>query len=146
MKRMRKLKHCQSHGQCNIDFTEKKLLIPGELSIPQIWDKKFIIYKSIIYESIVYWKNNQFHISPSQALKRCTQKETKLMNEWLHYLPMNDISFKTITIILSPLLQRRWKFSKSKYHLKSLQRRMKLYNSADQAETIQKSFKTKDKT
>lgn len=72
-------------------------------ALPKPWTMQHRFHR----KKIVCWKNNQFHISPSQALKRCTQKETKLMNEWLQYLPMNDISFKTITIILSPLLQRR---------------------------------------
>ena len=125
MKGMRQLKHWQNHGKYNINLSKKNGK-SGGLSIPQILDKSLINQPIYNLSIIVYWKNYLFHISPNHAQKRCIEEKAKLMNKWLQVLPVNDITFKAIMVILSPLLQKRWKFSKSKYHLKSLPRPIKL--------------------
>ena len=48
------------------------------------------------------------------------------MNEWLHDSSMKDTVFKVIMIISSLLLQKPSQKSKSRKHLKALERRMEL--------------------
>ena len=53
------------------------------------------------------------------------------MNEWLHSSPMKDIAFKAIMIMPKLLMQKPSQKSKSKDHLKALERRMQLWTSGE---------------
>ena len=81
---------------------------------------------SIVYEEVVYWKKNMFLLPSGRAGKRYVDETTRLMNEWLHDSPMKDIVFKAIMIMPNLLLQKPSKKSKSKDHLKALERRFEL--------------------
>ena len=69
------------------------------------------------------------------------------MNECLHDSPLKDIPFKTIMIMPSLLLQKPSQKSKSREHLKALERRMDLWTSGEildlihKEETIQKDLR-----
>ena len=101
---------------------------------------------SIVYEKVVYWKKNMFLLPSGRAGKQYVDETTRLMNEWLHDSPMKDIAFKAIMIMPNLLLQKPSKKSKSKDHLKALERRIELWTSGElmellyEAETIQKSL------
>ena len=87
-----------------------------------------------------------FLLPSGRAGKQFIEETTKLINEWLHDLPLKDTAFKAIMIIPSLLLQKPSKKSKSRDHLKLLERRMDLWISRKildllhEGETIQKDF------
>ena len=87
-----------------------------------------------------------FLLSSGRAGKRYVDETTRLMNEWLHDSPMKDIAFKSIMIIPNLLLQIPSTKTKSKDHLKALERRIELWISGElmellyEAETILKKF------
>ena len=101
---------------------------------------------SIVYEKVVHWKKNMFLLPSGQAGKRYVDETTRLMNEWLHDSTMKDVAFKAIMIMPNLLLQKPSKKSKSKDHLKALERRIAHWTSGElmellyEAETIQKSL------
>ena len=82
---------------------------------------------SLVYEKIVYWKNNLPLLPSRCAEKQFIEETTKLLNEWLHDLPVKDTAFKAIMIMPSLLLQKPSKKSKSRKHLKALEQYMDLY-------------------
>ena len=71
------------------------------------------------------------------------------MSEWLHDSPLKDIAFKAIMVM--PSLKPSQK-SKSKDHLRVLERRLELWESGEvmellkESETIQKNMKATNKT
>ena len=68
------------------------------------------------------------------------------MDEWMQESSLKNIAFKTIMVMPSHLLQKPYRKSKSKHHLKSLNNLMKLWHAGEimellkEAETIQKDF------
>ena len=70
------------------------------------------------------------------------------MNEWLQKSPLKYIAFKVIMIMPNLLLQKPSKCSKSKEHLKTLERRLLSWYTGDlielfrEGETIQQSLKS----
>ena len=99
---------------------------------------------SIVYEQIVYWKKNLFLLPSGKTRKQFTDKTTQLMYERLQNSPLKDIAFKAIMIMLNLLLQKPSKNSKSKDHLKVIERRIELWtlegllDLLEEDETIQK--------
>ena len=91
---------------------------------------------SIVYEKVVHWKKNMFLLPSGQAGKRYVDETTRLMNEWLHDSPMKDVAFKAIMIMPNLLLQKPSKKSKSKDHLKALERRITLWTSGELMELL----------
>ena len=75
-----------------------------------------------------------------------------LMSEWLHDSPLKDIAFKAIMVMPSLLLQKPSQKSKSKDHLRALERRLELWESGEvmellkESDTIQKNMKATNKT
>ena len=97
---------------------------------------------SLVYKKIVYWKKNLF-------LLPFIEETTKLINKWLHDSPLKDIAFKAIMIMQSLLLQKPSKNSKSRDHLKALERRMDLWISGEilhEGEAIQKDLRPSNTT
>ena len=74
------------------------------------------------------------------------------MSEWLHDSPLKDIAFKAIMVMPSLLLQKPSQKSKSKDHLRALERRLELWESGEvmellkESDTIQKNMKATNKT
>ena len=74
---------------------------------------------------------------------------SRLMSEWLHDLPLKDIAFKAIMVM--PSLKPSQK-SKSKDHMRALERRSELWESGEvmelfkESSTIQKNMKVTNTT
>ena len=127
-------------------------IVEQDEKILYIWgryrDKEFEENVSFIYEQIVYWKRNMFLLPTGKAGKQFIDEITKLINIWTDESPMKNIAIKAIMIMPSLLLQKPSKESKSKDHLKALERRMELWKSGDlidlfeESLTIQKNLKS----
>ena len=102
---------------------------------------------SLVYEKIVYWENNLLMLPSGRAGKQFIEETTKLMNEWLYGSPLKDTAFKAILIMPRLLLQKPSQKSKSREHLKALERCMDLWTSGEildllhEEETIQKNLR-----
>ena len=104
---------------------------------------------SLVYKKIVYWKKNLFLLPFGRARKQFIEETTKLINKWLQDSPLKDIAFKAIMIMPSLLLQKPSKNSKSRDHLKALERRMDLWISGEilhEGEAIQKDLRPSNTT
>ena len=66
---------------------------------------------------------------------------TKLFNAWIDDSPLKKIAMKAVMIMPSFFLQKSSKESKSKEHLKALERRMELCQPGDLLELLQESQK-----
>ena len=103
---------------------------------------------SLAFEKVVHWKNNLFLLPSRCAGKQVIEEKTKLMNEWLHDSPLKDIALKATMIMPSLLLQKPPQKSKSREHLKTLERRMDLSTSGEilnllhELEMIQKDLRS----
>ena len=102
---------------------------------------------SLVYEKIVYWENNLLMLPSGRAGKQFIEETTKLMNEWLYGSPLKDTAFKAILIMPRLLLQKPSQKSKSREHLKALERCMDLWTSGEildllhEEDTIQKNLR-----
>ena len=112
---------------------EQELLIPplnNDEVTHYIWgryrDIEFEENVTFIYEQIVYWKKNLFLFPTGKAGKLFIDKLTKLFNAWIDGSPLKKIAMKAVMTMPSLLLQNPSKESKSKGHLKALERRMEL--------------------
>ena len=94
---------------------------------------------TFIYEKIVYWKKNLFLLPTGKAGKLFIDELTKLFNAWIDDSPLKNIAMKAVMIMPTLLLQKSSKESKSKYHLKALERRMERWQ---ESLTIQKNLKS----
>ena len=96
-----------------------------------------------IYEEIVFWRKNLFMLPTGRAGKSFIDEMEKLLNTWVDNTAMKDIALKAIMIMPSLLLQKPSKDSKSRDHLKALERRIELWQAANfkelnfEAKTIQ---------
>ena len=79
------------------------------------------------YERIVFWKKNLFMLRTGAAAKKYITETTKLMNGWTNNSSLKDIALKAILIMPSLLLQKPSKTSKTKDHLKAVERRIELW-------------------
>ena len=139
----------------------------GNIETPEVrykWGRydsyKFEGNLSLVYEKIVYWENNLLMLPSGRAGKQFIEETTKLMNEWLHGSPLKDTAFKYIekkkkkdtafkAILIMPrlLLQKPSQKSKSREHLKALERCMDLWTSGEildllhEEDTIQKNLR-----
>lgn len=99
------------------------------------------------YEKIVFWKKNLFILPTGNAGKNYIKEVTKLLNAWTQDSPLRQVSLKAIHTMPALLLQKPSKTSKSKDHLKALERRLELWNKGEinllllEAETIQQRLK-----
>ena len=112
------------------------------------WDKvsETVITNRIntAYEKIVYWRKNIFMLPTGAAGKAYIQELTRLINAWTYNSPVGIIAIKAVHLMPSLLLQKPSKRSKSKDHVKALERRLDLWKKGEieslvfEAETIQK--------
>ena len=95
------------------------------------------------YEKIVFWKRTLFLLPNGATGKNFVQEITRLLNAWYENSPLKDIAMKAIHIMPALLLQKPAKASKTKDHIKALERRMSLWHKGeieklfDEAEAIQ---------
>ena len=95
---------------------------------------------TFICEQIVYWKKNRFLLPTGKAGKLFIDELAKIFNPWIDDSPLKKIAMKAVMIMSSLLLQKPSKESKSKDHLKALERRMELCQSGDLLELLQESL------
>ena len=109
-------------------------------------DKTFEKDLHFIYEKIVYWRKNLFLLPTGKAGKRYIDEITRLLNAWEQDSAIKHIAFKAIMVMPNLLLQKPSKKSKSKDHLKALDRRLHLWEDGNlielyhESDTIQNSF------
>ena len=102
-------------------------------------------------EKIVHWKRDLFMMPSGAAGKKHIEEITRLLKLWIQDSPLTSIALKAIHIMRALLLQKRSKYSKSKDHLVSLERRLKLWeegnisNLVHEEETIQERRKISEK-
>ena len=85
-------------------------------------------------------KKNLFLLPTGKAGKLFIDELTKLFNAWIVDSPLKKKAMKAAMIMPSLLLQNPSKESKSKDHLKALERRMELWQSGDLLELLQESL------
>ena len=84
--------------------------------------------------------------------KKFIGEVSRFMSEWIHDSLLKDIAFKAIMVMPSLLLQKPSQKSKSKDHLRALERRLELWESGEvmellkESDTIQKNMKATNKT
>ena len=122
----------------------------GNIKTPEERDKwgRYDSYQfeenlSLVYEKIVYWKKNLFLLPSGRTGKQFIEETTKLINEWLHDSPLKDIAFKAIMTMPSLLIQKPSKKSKSRDHLKALERRMDLGISGEILDLLHEKRRSK---
>ena len=107
---------------------------------------------SQVYETVVFWGKNLFLLPSGKAGRKFIGEVSRLMSEWLHDSPLKDIVVKAIMMMPSLLLQKCSQKSKSKDHLRALDRRLELWESGGvmellkESDTIQKNIKATNKT
>ena len=107
---------------------------------------------SQVYETVVFWGKNLFLLPSGKAGRKFIGEVSRLMSEWLHDSPLKDIAVKAIMMMPSLLLQKRSQKSKSKDHLRALDRRLEFWESGGvmellkESDTIQKNIKATNKT
>ena len=115
-------------------------------------DHEFEKNLSQVYETAVFWRKNLYLIPPGKVGRNFIGEVSRLISEWLHDTPLKYIAFKAIMVMLSLLLQKRSHKSKSKDHLRALERRLELWESGKvmellkEIDTIQKNMKATNKT
>ena len=103
------------------------------------------------HEKIVHWKRNLFMMSSGAAGKNFIDKVTRLLKLLIQESPLKSIALKAIHVMPAFLLQKPSKNSKSKDHLVSLERRLKLWEEGDlrnllhERETILERMKINEK-
>lgn len=85
----------------------------------------------VCYEKIVFWRRNLFMLPNGAAGKNFIREITRLLNAWVEKSPLRVITMKAIHIMPALLLQKPSKNSKSKDHLKALERRLELWHKGE---------------
>ena len=96
---------------------------------PFYWNEKpgttFINELNNANEKTDYSRKNLFFLPKGAAGKSFINEMTWMINAWVYNTPIKDIALKALHVMLALLLQKPSKNSKSKDHLKSLERRLK---------------------
>ena len=71
---------------------------------------------------IVCWRKNLFLLPTGEAGKSFFNEMSRMINAWVYDTPIKDIALKALHVVPALLLQNPSKNSKSKDHLKSLER------------------------
>ena len=103
------------------------------------------------YEKMAYWKQNLFMMPSGAAGKKYIEEITFLLKLWIQDSPLKSTALWAIHIMPALLLQKPSKNLKSKDHLVSLERRLKLWeegnisNLVHEGETTQERMKISEK-
>ena len=115
---------------------------PSTQSAKYIWgkykDHEFEKNLSQVYETAAFWRKNLFRLPFGKAGRKFIGEVSRLMSAWLHDSPLKDIAFKAILMMPSLLLQKLSHKSKSKDHLRALERRLELWESREVMELLKK--------
>ena len=113
---------------------------PPETAIDFEWGEhngeKIIRSITLAYEKIVFWRKNLFLLPTSKSGREYIDETSRLLNEWVHDSPVASIAFKAIMIMPSLLLQKPFKSSKTKDHVKVLERRLELWKNGNIEELV----------
>ena len=101
---------------------------------------KFTHDLNYIYEHIVYWKKNLFLLTSGKAGKMFIREMTRLISAWVDDSPLKEISLKALHVMPALLLQKPSKKSKSKDHLRALERRLNLWVEGELLELFNESL------
>ena len=91
---------------------------PGTISVNELKNT---------YEKIAYWRKNLFLHPTGATGKSFINKMTRMINAWVYDTPFKDIALKAVHVMPASLLQKPSINSKSKDHLKSLERRFEIW-------------------
>ena len=98
---------------------------------PFYWNEKpgatFINELNKANKEIVYWRKNLFRLPKGAAGKSFINEMTRMINAWVHDTPIKNIALKALHVMPALLLQKPSKGSKSKDHLKSLEKRFEIW-------------------
>ena len=98
---------------------------------PFYWNEKpvttFINELNNANKKILYWRKNLFLLPKGAAGKSFINEMTRMINAWVHDTPIKNIALKALHIMPALLLQKPSKDSKSKDHLKSLEKRFEIW-------------------
>ena len=79
----------------------------------------------------MYWRKNSF-LRPTEALgKSFINEMTRMINAWVYDTLIKDIALKALLVMPALLLKKTNKNSKSKDHLKSLERRFEIWKEGN---------------
>ena len=79
------------------------------------------------YNQIVYWRKNTFMVPTGGAGKKFIDEISRLLNLWTNDTSLRNTAWKAIHVMPALLLQKPIKSSKTKDHLKALERRLRLW-------------------
>ena len=79
------------------------------------------------YDKIVHWKRNLFMMPSGMVGKKYIDEVTHLLKLWIQDSPLKSIALKVMHVISALLLPKSSKNLKSKDHLVSLERHLKLW-------------------
>ena len=98
---------------------------------PFYWNEKpgktFVNELNNAYDKIVYWRKNLFLLLTGAAGESFINEMTRMINAWVYDTPIKDIALKALHVMPALMLQKPSKNSKSKDHLKSLERRFEIW-------------------
>jgi hypothetical protein len=95
------------------------------------------------YEKVVYWRKNLFMLPTGAIGKEYIRELTRLFQAWTYNTPESKIAMKAVHLMPNLLLQKPSKTSKTKDHVKALERRLvqwkkgEILNLLLESETIQ---------
>ena len=78
-----------------------------------------------IYEHVVFWKKNIFLVPSGKQGKSFIEEINIFLNEWLQNSIFIPVPFKAVIILPHLILQKSSKHSKTKDHVRAMERRMK---------------------
>ena len=105
--------------------------IPREpVNKPFYWNEKpgttFVNELNNAYDKINYWRKNLFLLPTRTAGKSFINEMTRMIDAWVYDAPIKDITLKALHVMSALLLQKPSKNSKSRDHLKSLEKRVEI--------------------
>ena len=137
------LRTCSKYVKEPPDKPPDPVSVPVSSAILYRWgdfdNTEFEVNLDTVYEEIVFWRRNLFLLPTGKAGKRYIDEVSRLMNAWVEDSPLKNIAFKAIMVMPSILLQKPSKNSKSKDHVKALERRLCLWNSGNILELLKES-------
>lgn len=146
----------QRHCKANVRVQEEVVQPPPSEVLPDLpdniaprdqvhekfyWGEGSVFTQQIdvCYEKIVFWRRNLFMLPNGAAGKKFIREITRLLNAWVEKSPLRVITMKAIHIMPALLLQKPSKNSKSKDHLKALERRLELWHKGEIEDLLNKA-------
>ena len=80
------------------------------------------------FDKTVYWRKN---FLPTGAAGKCFINDMMQINPWVYNAPIKSIALKALHVMPTWLMQKPSKNSKSKNHLKLLERRLEIWKEGN---------------